>query len=81
MSVMYGHADLLDVPWMGDRAQDMQNFLNCWDSVNDNMSEGLADKVKRDLLYRRVQASKMLSEDLAHFRREKAKGETAENYA
>ena len=80
MSLVYGHADLMEIPWMGDRAQDMQKFLGVWDNVLDNLTEGLSDMVKRDLLYRRMQLSNALKEDLAHFRREKAKGEGAEHY-
>ena len=53
MSVMYGHVDLLEIPWMGDRANDMQKLCNCWDNVLDNMQEALSDIVKRDLLYPR----------------------------
>ena len=80
MSLVYGHADLMEIPWMGDRAQDTQKFLGVWDNVLDNLTEGLSDMVKRDLLYRRMQLSNALKEDLAHLRREKAKGEGAERY-
>ena len=45
MSVVYGHADLMDIPWMGGRAQDMQRFLGMWDNVLDNLTEELSEKV------------------------------------
>ena len=80
VSVVYGHADLMDIPWTGGRAQDTQKFLGVWDNVLDNLTEGLSEKVKRGLLYRRMLLSSALKEDVSHFRREKAKGEGAENY-
>ena len=66
---------------MGDRAQDMQRFLNCWDSVIENMNDDLKPKTKRDVFYRKLMGSKVLGEDLAHYRREKARGDSAENYS
>ena len=65
---------------MGDRAQDMQRFLNCWDSVIENMDDELKPKTKRDVFYRKLSVSKELSEDLAHYRRQKARGEGTENF-
>ena len=40
MSVMYGHFDLTEIPWMGDKAMDMQKFLNCWGSVLEKNAGG-----------------------------------------
>ena len=39
-SVIYGHADLLEAPWMGDKAMGTQKLLNCWGRVLDNMANG-----------------------------------------
>ena len=64
----------------GGHASDTQKLLNCWDRGLGNMHEELSDHVKRGLLYRRVVSSVSLKEGLAHFRREKAKGEDAESY-
>jgi hypothetical protein len=80
MSLVYGHAGLMEIPWMGDRAQDMQKFLGVWGSVSTISPRSSLTGSSGACCTGACCCSVALKEDLAHFRREKAKGEGAENY-
>ena len=53
--------------WLGDAR--MQDFLDQWDHVTENMEEQLTDKARRGMFYRKIKDSQALKEDLAHFNR------------
>ena len=74
MSQVYGLHDLTDIPWFGDNR--MLDFLQQWDFVLDNiegdtrnMLYANGEKTLRDLLFRQVEKSAALAEDIAHYKR------------
>eukprot|EP00974_Lingulodinium_polyedra_P109420 10587568-Lingulodinium_polyedra.AAC.1 len=40
-----------------------------WDYISDHLEEEVSDKTLRDLLFRQAEKSKVLAEDLAHYKR------------
>ena len=74
LSEVYGLHDLIDLNWYGDHR--MLDFLHQWDFVLDNI-EGVTqttlfqngEKSLRDILFRQVEKSTVLSEDIAHYKR------------
>jgi hypothetical protein len=48
---------------MGDN--EMHTFRDTWDNILRNMVDNLAEISKRDLLFRKMESSKELSEDMA----------------
>ena len=74
MSQVYGLHDLTDITWFGDNR--MLDFLQQWDFVLDNiegdtrsMLYANGEKTLRDLLFRQVEKSAALAEDVAHYKR------------
>ena len=47
----------------------MHTLRDTWDNILRNMVDNLAEISKRDLLFRKMEGSKELSEDMAHHRR------------
>ena len=77
MAQVYGLNDLADITWYGDNR--MLDFLQQWDFVLENiegethaMLYANGDKTLRDLLFRQVEKSAALAEDVAHFKRTSA---------
>merc|ERR1712026_268457 len=74
MSQVYGLHDLTDLMWYVDNR--MLEFLAQWDFILDHLEgdtvvtlHANGEKTLRDLLFRQVEKSSALSEDVAHFKR------------
>ena len=74
MSQVYGLNDLTDLTWYGDNR--MLDFLQQWDFVLDHIEgdtqatlHANGEKTLRDLLFRQVEKSSALAEDIAHYKR------------
>ena len=64
LDLVYSIEHLTRLTWMGDN--EMHTFRDTWDNI---MVNSLAEVSKRDLLFRKMEQSKELAEDLAHYRR------------
>ena len=71
MSVVYSYECLQELEWLGDKYVD--EFLHVWNNIVDNLSEPLTPGALRDILFKKMVNSKVFAQDLAHFKREKAK--------
>ena len=74
MSQVYGLNDLTDLTWYGDGR--MLDFLQQWDFILDHLEgdtlitlHANGEKTLRDLLFRQVEKSTALAEDVAHYKR------------
>ena len=71
MSVVYSYECLQELSWQGDK--NIDEFFHLWNRIVDNLNEPLSHAALRDILFKKMTNSKVFAEDLAHFRREKAK--------
>jgi hypothetical protein len=67
LDLVYSIEHLSKLSWVGDN--EMHTFRDTWDNILCNMVDNLAEISKRDLLFRKMEGSKELSEDMAHYRR------------
>ena len=69
MGTAYGCADLMSCFWMGD--DKMETYLAQWDHIVDNLEDGVdvPEKALRDMLFKHLQQSTALKEDIAHYKR------------
>ena len=74
MSQVYGLNDLTDLTWYGDNR--MLDFLQQWDFILDHLEGDTSttlhangEKTLRDLLFRQVEKSASLAEEVAHYKR------------
>jgi hypothetical protein len=71
MSTVRGCCVLIDLEWLGDDPLKLQEFLDHWGRILNNLeeSENISERAKRDLLYRQLCKSKVLDSDVAWYRR------------
>ena len=74
MSSMYGMQDLLRLDWKGDQPDQMESFLKSWDFLVRVVDTKFNESVYRDIFYESVSKSATLKEDIAHYKRLRAKG-------
>ena len=82
LATVFSISDLTDIVWMGDRPAEMQRFLTVWDNIIRNLEDKTAvnEKTMRDLMFRQMKKSTALSEEVAHFNRQRTKGSDAEDF-
>ena len=71
MSVVYTYDNLNDLVWMGDN--NIFEFLQAWGHIIQNLAIELGEQAKRDLMYKRMQASRKFDYDWNYYKQEKAK--------
>ena len=74
MVMVYNFTDLNTLAWKGDAK--IHEFLDQWDHLIDNMDplNSVSDITYRDILYKQLEKSAVLKEDMAHYRREPRDG-------
>jgi hypothetical protein len=68
MTTVYGYNHLYELEWYGDER--IEEFSIKFIEIIDNLNETISDEAKRDILYKKMKLSKVLAEDLAHYRRQ-----------
>ena len=63
MSKVYGFNDIADITWYGDSA--MTDFLTQKDHLVKSLEETMSETAMRDVLFRQVEMSTALAEDIA----------------
>ena len=82
MSILYSYDALMDMKWFGDKG--VEEFLFHLNRIIDNLEDGITDKAIRDVLFRKMEHSTLFAQDIAYFKREKAKafnGQEAPDYS
>ena len=68
MTTVYGYNHLYELEWYGDER--IEEFSIKFIEIIDNLNETISDEAKCDILYKKMKLSKVLAEDLAHYRRQ-----------
>ena len=71
LSVVYSYQNMHELQWFGDNK--IPELQLEWERVSDNLETPLTMLAKRDLLFQKMENSKIFDVDLAHYRREKGK--------
>eukprot|EP00972_Heterocapsa_arctica_P011663 1708683-Heterocapsa_arctica.AAC.1 len=68
MDFSYGVEDLAELKWHGD--QNIPSFLFLWRQIVTLMKGALPEEMLCEVLHRKIEGSKLMEVDLAHFDRQ-----------
>ena len=67
--------DISNIGWKGDTPSQMEQFLNDWDYLVENLGPNmLTEEASKDMFASKWFQSNALKEDIAHYKRARAKG-------
>ena len=71
MSTVYSYSNLEELAWFGDAH--VEEFIFQYLRIIDNLTSPLEMEARRDILFKKMEQSKIFEFDCAHYRRQKAK--------